>query len=189
MKLKGQWLVICLVLVVASWGLIGCNRNRSVEASGENRTPSVSPAEQDFMMKATQANLAEIDMARIAIQKSDNTDVKDYANMIKSDHSTALADLADLMKDKNVSQPSGLVPETQQDITRMNGLTGPEFDREFVNMMVSDHQKAVEMFRDHEAIAQNSDVKKYVEDVLPRLEMHLDKAQQLQSKLFNRPNR
>ena len=69
----------------------------------------------------------------------------------------------------------------------MNSLTGPEFDREFINMMVGDHQKAVEMFRDHQAIVQNSDVKDYIEDWLPKLEMHLDKAKQLQSKLFSQP--
>ena len=63
-------------------------------------------------------------------------------------------------------------------------LRGAEFDREFVNMMVSDHQKAVEMFRDFVAIGQNPEIKKYAEDLLPKLEMHLEKAQKLQSKLF-----
>jgi putative membrane protein len=53
-----------------------------------------------------------------------------------------------------------------------------------MNMMVADHQKAVEMFRDQINIAQDTDVKKYAEDLLPRLEMHLEKAQRLQSKLF-----
>src|SRR5437763_17065734 len=129
------------------------------------------------MAKAAQANLSEIDMARLAAQKSDNTDVRVYANMIQSDHKRALIDLTDLMTDKNVSQPKTLSTETKQDIARMNELTGPEFDREFVNMMVSDHQKAVEMFRDQAATALDADVKKYVEDVLPKLEMHLDKAQ------------
>ena len=61
---------------------------------------------------------------------------------------------------------------------------GAEMDREFANTMVTDHQKAIEMFRDQINIAQSSDVKKYAEDLLPELEMHLEKAQKLQSKLF-----
>ena len=139
-------------------------------------------------MKAAQANIGEIDVARVALQKSDNKDVKDYANMIQSDHKNTLEDLTDLMIDKNVQPPKTVAAETQQDMNRMNSLTGPEFDREFANKMVSDHEKAVELFRDHQAIAQNADVKKYVNDVLPRLEMHLDKARQLQAKQFNWPN-
>src|SRR5262249_9938082 len=184
---KGQLLVMCLVLTLAA-GLTACNRGRSVEAAREDRPRAVSQSEQDFMMKAAQANMAEIDVARTALQKSGNNDVKDYANMIKRDHTNALEDLTDLMKDKNVRQPRSIAADTQQDNSRMNTLSGGEFDREFVNMMVSDHQKAIELFRDQQSSAQNRDVKKYVDDVLPKLEMHLDKAQRLQTKLFSAPN-
>jgi len=143
----------------------------------------------DFMMKASQGNMAEIEMARAAMAKTDNTDVKDFANMIQTDHSRNLKDVVVLMKDSGASQPTSLPAAMRQDIDRMNTLTGPEFDREFVNMMVADHQKAVELFRDQETTVTNTDVKDYVEGTLPELEMHLDKAQQLQSKLFSAPNR
>jgi putative membrane protein len=159
-----------------------------VEAAREDRPATISsPAEQDFMMKASQANLSEINMSRLALQKTDNTDVRDYANMIQSDHTHALEDLTDLMQDKNVTQTKTLAPETKQDIDNMSRLTGPEFDREYVNMMVADHQKAVELFRDQAASALDPDVKKLVDNTLPTLEMHLEKAQRLQSRLFNPP--
>ena len=140
-------------------------------------------------MEAAQADLAEIDMAQIALQNSGNGDVKDFANMIKSDHTSSLEDVMELMKDRNLQQPKSIPAELQRDITRMKSLTGGEFDREFINMAVSEHQKAVEMFRDQQSTAQNQDVKKYVEDTLPRLEMHLEKAQRLQTKVFSTPNR
>ena len=165
-------------------GLSACNRGGGVQAAREDRPPNATPAEQDFMMKTAQADLSAIDIAGLAMQKSQNSDVKDFANMIQSDHTNAIEDLTDLMKDKNVSQPSTMTPQAKMDIEKMTGLSGAEFDREFVNMMVADHQKMVEMFRDQAAIAQNPDVKKYAEDLLPKLEMHLEKAQKLQSKLF-----
>jgi len=187
MRVKGQLLVMCLPLMLAA-GVTACNRG-GVVAGREDRPAAVSQSEQNFMMKAAQANLAEIDAARIALEKSDNNDVKDYANMIKNDHTNALEDLADLMKDKNVQQPKTIASDTQQDINRMSNLSGGEFDREFVNMMVSDHQKTIELFRDQQSSAQNRDVRKYVEDMLPKLELHLDKAQRLQTKLFSAPNK
>ena len=188
MRLKGQWPVVGLVLILLSFGLSSCNRNRSVEAAREDKA-SATPVEMDFMMKASQGNMAEIEMARAAMAKTDNTDVKDFANMIQTDHSRNLKDVVVLMKDSGASQPTSLPAAMRQDIDRMNTLTGPEFDREFVNMMVADHQKAVELFRDQETTVTNTDVKDYVEGTLPELEMHLDKAQQLQSKLFSAPNR
>jgi putative membrane protein len=186
MRVKQQLLVIGLVLTLVT-GLSSCDRSRGVEAARDDRLAAVSQSEQDFMMKATQANLAEVEVAKIALQKSGDVEVKDYANMIKSDHTNALEDLTDLMKDKNVPQPKAVATDTQQDINRMDNLTGGEFDREFINMMVTDHQKAIELFRDQQSSAQNRDLKKYVDDVLPKLEMHLDKAQRLQTKLFNVP--
>ena len=175
---------MCLVLTLTA-GLTSCDRERGVEAAREDRPAAVLQSEQEFMMKATQANLTEIAGARSALQKSANDEVKEYANMIKSDHTSALEDLTDLMKDKNVAQPKTIDARTQQDIDRMNNLTGGEFDREFINMMVSDHQKAIELFRDQQTSSQDQDVKKYVDKVLPNLEVHLDTAQRLQTKLFS----
>jgi putative membrane protein len=190
MRPKSPPSVVCLILLfVAAFGLTACNRENGVEAAPEDRTTSLSQSERDFMMEAAQADLAEIDMAQVALQNSGTGDVKDFANMIKIDHTSALEDLTELMKDTNVPQPKSIPVELQQDISRMRGLTGGEFDREFVNMIVSEHQKAIEMFRDQQSTAQNQDVKKYVEDTLPRLEMHLEKAQRLQTKVFSTPDR
>jgi putative membrane protein len=175
-----------LILLATILSLSACNRN-SVHAAREdqrNSAPDATPAEQDFMMKAAQASLAEVDMARIAMQKSQNSDIRDFANMIDKDHTSALEDLTDLMQQKGMSQPNVLGPDAKTDIEKMAALSGPEMDREFVNTMVADHQKAIEMFRDQINIAQSPDVKKFAEDLLPQLEMHLEKAQKLQSKLF-----
>ena len=178
-------LTFCLVLLGLAFALNACNRNPTVQAAhDEGQRPAATPAEQDFMIKAAQANLTEIDMARIVMQKSQNEDVRDFANMIQKDHTDALEDLTDLMRDKQMSPPNTLSPETKADIEKMTALTGPELDREFANAMVADHQKALEMFRDRANIAQDPDVRKYAEDLIPKLEMHLEKAEQLQSKLF-----
>src|SRR5262249_5101947 len=153
-------LVMCLVLTLAA-GLTACNRGRSVEAAREDRPRAVSQSEQDFMMKAAQAHMAGNQVAGSSLQKSCTNDSKGYANKIKCHHTEGPEDQTDLMKDKNVRQPRSIAADTQQDISRMNTLSGGEFDREFVNMMVSDHQKAIELFRDQQSSAQNRDVKKY----------------------------
>src|SRR3954467_5565955 len=113
MKAHRQFVSLAVLLALAFFTLTACNRSRSVEAAREDRQPSVSPVEQDFMNKATEANLTEIDVARIAKVKSDNTDVRDYANMIESDHGRALADLTDLMRDKGVPEPKNLAADTR----------------------------------------------------------------------------
>jgi putative membrane protein len=184
MKTKAQWFRIGLAAVLACFALTACNGERGVEAAREDLAP-VTPVERDFMVKASEAHLAELEMARTAMEKSANADVRDFANMIQKDHSKALENLAALMTHENVSQPTTLDATTQHDIVRMRTLKGAEFDREFINMMVAGHQKTLGMFRDQLTSAQNPDVRGHVEALAPTLEMHLDKALRLQSKLFS----
>src|SRR2546423_6625093 len=59
MNAKRQWWAFCMVTVMALCGLVACNRDSGVEAAREGQPPMVSPAEQDFTMKAMRAHLAE----------------------------------------------------------------------------------------------------------------------------------
>lgn len=185
MRRARQLIKLGLFVLAATVGLNACNQNRRVEAAREDRQRSAAtPAERDFMIKAAQSDLAEIDMARIAMQKSQNSDVRDFANMIDRDQTSALEDLMDLMREKGMSEPNVLSPEAKADIEKMTALSGPEMNREFVNTIVADLQKSIEMYQDQADIAQSPDVSEYAEDTLPKLEMHMEKAQKLQSKLF-----
>jgi len=178
-----RFVAVCLGFLLVTIGVTACSRERGVEAASESIGASVSQADVNFMTKATDANLAEINMARMALERSSDKDVKDFANMIQRDHNDALENLTDLMRDNNVPEPKNLAAEQRNVIHSMTSLSGPSFDREFANTMVADHEKAVEMFREEQANAQNPDLKKYVNDVLPKLEMHSEKSRELQSKL------
>jgi len=136
-----------------------------------------------------QADVSEIDIARIALKTTENPAVRDFANMIQTDGTRSLEDVTDLMKDKNIPQTAAIAVDVRRDISRMVSLRGPEFDREFINMIVMQLQQTVDMFRDESAAAIDADMEKYTDDLLPQLEMHLDKARRLQSKLFASPRR
>jgi putative membrane protein len=76
------------------------------------------------------------------------------------------------------------LPEAKHEaLDKLSKVSGPQFDNEFIRMMVDDHQKAVAKFKEEETAAQNEDVRKYAKDVEPVLEKHLQKAQELQNKL------
>ena len=71
---------------------------------------------------------------------------------------------------------------------KLKGMSGAEFDREFMNMMVQDHQDAVKEFQHESNMAQDYDVKMYANHVLPVLQKHLQKAQEVQGKISGGPN-
>ncbi len=186
MQTNRHVLVLSLALFLAFGGLSACGRRgpEGVEAAREDKESLLTPAEQDFAMKASQAHLAEIELGRLAQGKEQKGDVTGLARMIVDDHVEGLQKLTDLARKYDGPQAQPLEPEMRQEIDRVAGLSGAEFDREFVNMMVADHEKAIELFRNQSQLALNADMKEYVTDMLPTLEKHLKKAQELQSKLF-----
>jgi putative membrane protein len=173
-----------LLAVFFSLGLHGCIERARVEAAAES-PPDDSISEQEFMRKAAEAHLADLDMARVAKMHSKSGAVKSYAGLILKEHQEGLQDLTKLMRQKNIAQPETFDGETKRDIDRMAGLSGSEFDREFINMMVTGHEKTLELFRGVSFSAHDIDVQDYVDATIPRLDKQLRKAQELQSKLFS----
>ena len=183
MRLNLRILSTGVLSVLLSIALFGCQRSgENVQAARDNKTV-LSDSDKNFLMKEEKDNIAEQEIGRFAAEKTQNKDVKDYAQMLVDDHTKALNDLVDLMNKKGMAQPNGL-PKVEHDaMNKLNGLSGADFDREFINMMVEDHQKAVSEFRQEKDMAQDKDVKSYADNVLPVLEKHLQKAQELQRNL------
>ena len=134
-------------------------------------------------MQAEKDNLQERVLGRMAQEQSQNDAVKDYGKMLVKDHNDALKKLVDLMNKNGMQQPKGLPEERSEAVKKLQGLSGAAFDKEFVNMMVTDHQKAVDEFRHVAATAQSADVRDFAKNTLPILEKHLKDAQDLQGKL------
>jgi putative membrane protein len=174
----------CLIVLLFSLaGLTGCNQRNRVEAAVSSDADTVS--EPEFMIQAAEDHLAHLEMARVAKMHSKNGPVKSYAEMILKDHQQGLQDLTRLMAEKDIQPPNTFSGETKQDIDRMASLSGADFDREFINMMVSTHEKTLELFRSVSLTAHDTDVQDYVDAMIPKLDKHLKEAHELQSKLFS----
>ena len=184
---------LMLTLGLCTLGLAACQRSGdNVQAAREPEMPAsksaaatntISGADKDFILQAEKDNLQERVLGRMAQEQSQNDAVRDYGKTLVNDHNDALKKLVDLMNKNGLQQPKGLPEERIEAVRKLQGLSGAAFDREFVNMMVKDHQKAVDEFRHVAATSQNPDVRDYAKNVLPTLEKHLKDAQELQAKL------
>jgi len=87
-----------------------------------------------------------------------------------------------LGKKKNFNLPAGLGSH-QSTLDKLNGMSGDDFDREFVNNMVSDHEKDVSTFQKESQNSTDADVKAFAEKTLPVLQKHLDTVKGIQSKM------
>jgi len=192
-----------LLLLFAAVTLIGittsCQRsNNGVQAAREERATDegatnpgntrlgdknvLSPQDREIAFKIEQANVQEIDLGRYVRDKTKNSDVKDFAKMIIDDHNEALNKLQDLLKDKNVNQPSMSKPEDETAMMNtLQNASPDDLDSQYLKMMVQDHQKDLDELRSAEASVQNPDLKSYIQDFIPVVQKHLDKAQELEN--------
>lgn len=164
------------------------NNNLRDDGSRQARTGGMTAtaSEAAFLKDAAMANLTEVEIGRMAEQKAQNDDVKQYARRMVSDHSKNMDKLQTLARQMNVDLPTQLDPQHRQMVDRHAQKSGAEFDRAYIDMMVQDHQKVVSKFDDQTDAATNEQVRDYAASTLPKLREHLRDAQELDQQLASR---
>jgi putative membrane protein len=137
------------------------------------------PADEQFMKDAASDGTAEVELARLAVEKATRPEVKSYAQMLVDDHTRANDELKGLAAQKNVTLPAEPKAEQKATRDRLSKLSGAAFDHAYVNAMVTDHQKAVALFSRESKSGADPDAKAWAAKTLPTLEEHHTKAKAL----------
>jgi putative membrane protein len=136
-------------------------------------------SDQEFAMKASAANLAEINMAKMALKQARSGEVRKYAQHLLDDHTKANEQLNKIL-DKHRIPPAPAMDQRHTTLAaRMAALQGAEFDRAFTREMVNDHKEAVALFESEANHGQIKALKQFASKTLPKLKDHLKMAEQL----------
>ena len=144
---------------------------------------SLSNADKDFMTKAAQGGIAEVNAGQLAASKATANDVKDFGNRMVSDHGKANDELKSLATNKGVTLPTDTDADHKKASDALAAKTGKAFDKGYMTDMVKDHEKVVAMFDKESKDAQDPDLKSWVTKTLPTIQDHLKMAKQINSKL------
>ena len=134
-------------------------------------------SDEQFVTKAGQANMAEVELGKMAAEKGQSDDVKQFGQHMVDDHTKAGEELKGIASKNNWSMPGGVTPEQQATAQRLEKLSGHAFDRAFMQTMVKDHLQAVNLFRrEANSTAANSDLRDFANRTYPTLDEHLTRA-------------
>lgn len=122
--------------------------------------------------------MEEVSISRVALERTQNPQVKQFAQMMIDDHTAANDKLTSLASNKGVT-----LPMDKTNVEKWSQRSAKDFDQEYVDKMVSDHKDAVELFEKESLKGTDSDLKSFAADTLPKLQMHLDHAKQLKQQL------
>jgi len=161
------------------------NGNTSAPSSNEmtNNKVSTMTGDTDFMTKAALGGMAEIELGKLAATKAQNPEVKQFAQKMVTDHTKAADELKALAGEKNFSMPVRLDAKHQAVLDKLNGLSGAEFDKAYVEAMVADHEETVATFKSEAEGGKDADAKAWAGKTLPTLQMHLEMIKAIQAKM------
>lgn len=141
---------------------------------------ALSSGDRQIVMNMAQQHMAEIETSRMAQTKSQNAQVKNFAQQMIDDHTRALGEVRQLAQSRKLTVPSELDRTHKARVNRLARLEGEAFDRAYLAQAgVSDHKKSHDMLRKAEARAKDPELKALAARTLPIVDQHLNSAQQL----------
>jgi putative membrane protein len=146
--------------------------------------------ERNFVQDQIADGTREVELGKLAAERASSPEVKEFGQMMVEDHTKAGNELKELASRANVDLESGDAREDANDaVEKLSDLKGPEFDREYIDLMVKDHQDALDALQDQAQNADHAGVKQWASATLPRIKSHLEHAQKLQDQLKNSGDR
>lgn len=153
----------------------------SSSLAGKVRTLGEASTADSFAQQAAASGLFEVESSRLAMDRSNQDGVRAFARQMVQDHTASNQQLMTLAR-ANGSNPSPMLTgQQEQMITQMQGLSGRDFDRQYLTNQILAHQETIRLY---EAARTSSDpgmqpYRQFAAQSLPMLEQHLQHAQAL----------
>ena len=157
--------------------------NSVTSTSGTASTAPLAPSDQQFVTKAAEGGMFEVEIGKLAADKAADANVKSFAQMLVDDHSAANDKLRQIASGHNVALPASISDDQKKELDQLSKLSGAQFDKQFVKMVgIKDHHHDIAEFEKASKSAQSPDVKDFAANALPTLKKHLAAAEKLPSK-------
>jgi putative membrane protein len=195
-----------VLIAIGSLALAGCstidNSNSNTNRAGANNStikgapsPTAATTETansnkpamgddfDFMTTADLAGLAEVELGKLAQTKAQNAEVKKFAALMVTDHTKAGDELKALGKKKDFKPATEMDSAHKSIMQKLQGLSGVDFDKAYVDAMIDDHEDAVDLFKGQANGGKDAELKAFAAKTLPTLEGHLKMINDIKAKM------
>lgn len=158
-----------------------------------------------FTHEATSDGMLEIEMAEMAMDRSENEQVKEFAEMIKEDHEKANERLEEIAEEMEFELPDEMLPKHEEILNRLSEFSDETFTEHYLKMTIKAHTKAVDKFKEVASVYTTStdepdssredephyamrnvghqEIQGWAEITLPLLRKHLQQSKELQKNL------
>lgn len=148
----------------------------SANVLGAHDTPA-------FVSNLTQSGMYEIEAGKIAAKRSKNADIKAFGKMMVTDHTAMDKAMAPAIKTAGQTPADKLDQRRQGFIDNLNQASDADFDKVYVDQQVAGHQEVLDLVNGYAKDGSDAGLKAGADKAGPKVQMHLDKAKDIQAKL------
>ena len=177
--------VACVALLAA------CNQEQSPEAVDKAQDMAAGPVGQTsaatmganmvsaYVPNAAMGDMYEIQAADIALERSQNAQVKELATMIKTDHTAASNAMKAMLPQAapDMAPPTELDERRQGLIDNLRSASAENFDATWIDQQIAAHNEALTLHRGFSN--EDSPLAAHARSVVPKIEAHLRQAEQI----------
>src|ERR1700733_6312799 len=136
----------------------------AMQDSGNNANDtSQNMKDKMFLRHAAEGGMAEVKLGQLAAQKASSDDVKAFGQKMVDDHTMLNNEMAPIADSMGVRTPKNLNKQDQAEYDKLSGLSGTDFDTEYLTAMVKDHHKDLREFREQAATTTDPTLKAAVD--------------------------
>jgi putative membrane protein len=156
----------------------------TVRADHSEGTPGqFSKSDFKFVKEAALGGMLEVSLGQLAATKATVPGVKQFGQQMVTDHGKAGDRLKQIATAHGATLPMELTPKQQKEVDRLNGLSGADFDKEYVSLMVKDHKKDLKEFEHEAKKADDSDLRTFAADTSSVVAQHYELIRNLDAQL------
>jgi putative membrane protein len=135
-----------------------------------------------FLLKMTEARLADVEGGKTASQRATSRALKDFGSLVVKDQTNMLEALKAIASKKQISVPEWLGPSKASSLDNLREVHGKTFDKKYIRGMISDLKRDVKILR-NATESSDADIQVFATLYLPVLESHLESAKALKRSL------
>ncbi len=156
------------------------NTSAQTSTSANSGNGNLNDTDRNFLTKAAQDGLGEVQIAQLAEQKATNDHIKDMSRKLVDDHTKANDQLKDIASKQNLTMPTQPSEKDKDRYDRLSKLSGQQFEQAFLREQVKDHQKDIQEFQNEANNGKDPQLKQFAQQNLSVLQQHLQMAQQME---------
>jgi putative membrane protein len=174
--------LISSVLLFSGCGDTATNANKTANPPANPGSGATTDSPESFLKNAAQGGMAEVEMGKLATAQAKDPEIKKFAQMMVTEHSTTNADLEKVAASKKIDIPKDMGSH-QPGMDKLKKLSGSDFDKYYAEQMFFGHEAKLKAFQKQAESGSDPEVKAFAAKGVPLIQKHLDAIKAIREKV------